>query len=199
MHGVIDRQTARKNEIARRYLRPKKFELDRHRIRELSTLARHRHPDGRGDFVLRETPLGKTLAIALITHHHHQRNRAQWLFQFCRDRAPWLDPDEIEIGRLLPHKADELGRLLHLTSAERDTLKIRTIAPCDQTRAQRQALRKAKKRERDRERQRLKRKVAGAVTREQYLAKSRSRLKPWVPQGISRAKWYRQAAARETG
>jgi hypothetical protein len=167
----------------------KEILLNRTRHRELNKLARSRYPDGQGDYELPETKIGMHIALAILTHRAKSpSNRPEWLFEFCRDRAPWLDPDAIHFKELYPRKAEELGHLIQLRDAERDGLKIRTIAPCDLTPAER----KAKKRKRDRERRSLKRRAAGAIPRAQYLAQSKSRSQPWLAEGISRRTWERQ-------
>lgn len=185
----------KRREIAHRCSRRQKdFSLDDQRFRDLSKLARFWHPDGHGDYVLPDTPNGRYLAIALITHRRHHPNLMQWLIQFSCERAPWLEPDEIDVARLRPHKADILGRLLQLTASDRAELSITTIGACDQTREQRAALRKAKKQEQ----QRSRRRTAGSMPREEYEAKSLSRLTPWKAEGISRSTWYRRQRAIET-
>ena len=164
------------------------------RVRELSRLARDQYPDGLGDYTLPETPIGQHLAIALITHLHRagQRN-GQWLYNFCSERVPWLDPDEIDATKLLPDKAPILGKKLELTAERRDKLHITSIAPCDQTPEQRAAIRKARKRERDREYRRRKRIKANSMRRDQWLAAhSSERDQPWLRHGISRATFFRQ-------
>jgi hypothetical protein len=47
-----------------------------------------------------------------------QRN-GSWLFVLCRDRIPWLDPDDIDPAKLIPDKAQTLGRKIGLTAAMR--------------------------------------------------------------------------------
>lgn len=173
------------------------YDPNNRRIRELSKLAKERYPDGCGDYVLPDTPVGQRLAVALITHLACAGPRkSRWLSNFCAARVPWLDPDEIDVTQLHPDRAQELGNLLQLTAAVRDELHITTIAPCDQTPEQRAALRKERKRLRDRERRRAQRQAARRMTRAAYLAaNSVSKTKPWLALGISRATWFRR---RET-
>lgn len=47
-------------------------------------------------------------------------------------------------------------------------------------------------RERDAERKKAKRAAAGAMTREEYESQSKSKLKPWEAEGVSRRTWYRR-------
>jgi hypothetical protein len=159
--------------------------LDVLRVGDLSKLARQRYSDGNRDYVLPETADGRLLAMSIITHQRFKPD--DWVFNFCRDRAPWLDPRDIDRSQLRPQKADALGCDLGLTSEARTRLGIHTIGPCDQTRAYRLALAKERKREKDRVRRHQ-----GRQPRTEYLAShSTSRTKPWEAEGMSRAKWYR--------
>ena len=177
----------------RRTLKQQDFLFDRVRVRELSKLARLRHPDGHGDYILPDTPAGRYLAIAIITHFQRRPGkRGEWLFQFCRERAPWLDPDEIDVTQLRPCKAEKLGARLQLTAAERTAPGIVSIAPCDQTAEQRATQRKERRRQRERDRRRQKREAKGGMTRAQWEANSKSRGRPWELEGVSRATWYRR-------
>ena len=90
------------------------------RIRELSKFARELFPDGGGDYVLPETLTGHHLAVALITHLARASQRTgNRLVNFCRDRAPWLDPDDVDVTAVRPDKASDLGVKLGLTAALR--------------------------------------------------------------------------------
>lgn len=188
--NVIERERARKSR--RLSHRQQDFLLDRRRVSELSKLARLRHPDRQGDYVLPET--ARHLAMAIITHLLRRPGaKGAIIFQFCHERAPWLDPNEIDMAQLLPSKAEALGKRLQLTTAERTQLGITTIAPCDQTAEQRAAARKERRRQYDRERQRQKREAERGMTRAQWeAAHSLSRSKPWEAEGVSRRTWYRR-------
>jgi hypothetical protein len=167
--------------------------LDRLRTCELNRLARHRHPDGQGDYALPDTPTGHNLALAIVAHRlRRPGDQRKWIFQFCRQRASWLVPDEIEVAWLHPEKAKPLGDKIQLTAAERSLLRITTIAAWDQTAEQRLVLGKERKRERERERRRKKRAAAGCTPREQYEAGSKERTRPWEADGISKRTWYRR-------
>ena len=170
----------------RRTLKQQDFLFDRLRVRDLSELARLRHPDGHGDYVLPDTPAGRHLALAIITHWlRRPGERGKWLFQFCHDRAPWLDPNEIDVTQLRPSKAQKLGGKLQLTIAERTQLHITTIAPCDQTPEQGATLRKERRRQRERDRRRRKQEAKNGMTRAQWEATSKSRTRPWEAEGAS--------------
>jgi hypothetical protein len=195
MRDINEPQGSRKRAPTRKRRSRKQldFLFDRARVGELSKLARLRHPDGGGDYTLPETPTARHLAIAIITHLlRRPGGKAMTLFQFCRERAPWLDPDEVGLARLRSDKALALGDKLRLTAAERTHLRIRTIAPCDQTAEQRAALQRERKRARDRERQRQKREAAGRMTRRQYEATSMSQTRPWEALSMSRRTWERR-------
>jgi hypothetical protein len=114
--------------------------------------------------------------------------------------APWLAPTDAEamtdeIMRLPTCYrrpcSKELGERLRLTNAERERLKLWRIAPIDITIEECNEQRRAK--DRARKRKRYKR------SRADYLATSRSKLKPWEAEGISRTTWYeRRAKAART-
>jgi hypothetical protein len=111
--------------------------------------------------------------------------------------APWMQQDEaqplIQHLSVIPNyqklrTAEELGRILHLTNADRERLKLWRIRPCDMTAEQ--LANQAKKKERAR-RERARRK-RGIRTKEAYLAELASRPKPWVVEGISQRTWQRR-------
>jgi hypothetical protein len=183
MHDVVQIETQRNK-------RKPRYDPNNTRIRELSLIARRQYADGHGDYVLPETPSARSLARALITHlaRAGQRN-GPWLFNLCRDRIPWLDPDDVDPARLIPDKAQVLGRKIGLTPALRRELHITSIAACDETPEQRVA----RRRERDSAYRRRRRAQAGGVTRAEWLTRnSLSRSKPWHELGISRRTYYRR-------
>src|SRR5262245_47370976 len=115
--------------------------------------------------------------------------------------APWMAAEEAysvvqQIERTPPRlrnrTAKDLGRRLNVTNAEREHLKLRTIAPADMTDEQWSEWRKQKKRQCERLRLQRKRRQAGIRSRTIYLANSLSTQKPWQIQGISRRTWYRR-------
>jgi hypothetical protein len=114
--------------------------------------------------------------------------------------APWLTlAERAEIVRPIldaPQrwKADALAWRLHLTMEQRTMLGITTIGAIDMPKAQRTKRRK----QRDRDRLKAKRKQQGRTPRAEYEAKSLSRAKPWIAEGISRATWYRRRRAETT-
>ena len=118
--------------------------------------------------------------------------------------APWMQTDEaeelIQHLSLTPHyrkfrTAEELGRLLHLTNAERERLKLWRIRPVDMT-AQQLA---QQTKERERIRRAAQRRKKGIRTKEAYLAELADRPKPWLPEGISRRTWERRRSSSKSG
>ena len=82
--------------------------------------------------------------------------------------------------------SDMIAARLHVSYAERESLKLFTIGAYDADKSTRTRRRKQRKRDRDRQRAAAKRKAQGATPHEQSL----SRLKPWLSEGMSRTKWY---------
>ena len=115
--------------------------------------------------------------------------------------APWTQAEEIEVLirhlDLTPHyqkvrTAEELGRLLHLTNAEREPLKLWRLRPIDMT--PEQLAQQTNKRERIR--RAAQRRKRGIRTRDAYLAELAARPKPWLTEGISRRTWERRQKQR---
>jgi hypothetical protein len=111
--------------------------------------------------------------------------------------APWMAAEEREAyvkhvwgldiyERTLT--AQELGKRLGLTNAEREALKLWPFRPIDKT--EEEIAEQAKARER--ERRARKRRERGVRTREAYLAELASRPKPWKAEGVSRRTWERR-------
>jgi hypothetical protein len=131
----------------------------------------------------------------MINHMIMLADGRRRVLDWCTRCAPWfLEEAESMVEQLTvrPKKyaADTLARLLNLTSAERDRLKIHTIGAVDLNKAGR----KRRRLEKDRLAKKAKRIASGATPR----AQSASRTKPWKAAGISRSKWYaEQRAARE--
>jgi len=111
--------------------------------------------------------------------------------------APWLPPDEAErlarsIAAMPRHwlmaKADNIGKRMRLSYADRERMNIHTIGSFDVDKAARAELR----RKRDRQRKLEQRRADGAKPRAEYEANSLSRLKPWEKEKISRRTWERR-------
>jgi hypothetical protein len=118
--------------------------------------------------------------------------------------APWIDTAEayelVEAVLRKPEylkkiKADDLGKLINLTYAERKKLGIRTIAPADLSPEEFEARRKERRRENDRARKTHKRRQAGVRSRTTYRATALRKLRPWERLGISERTWYRRGGS----
>jgi hypothetical protein len=84
------------------------------------------------------------------------------------------------------HGPKTLGHELNFTGAEWRELRLRTIAPIDMTKEERDqdtGLRK-------RQRMRLKRRKEDRIPRAVYEANSLTRTKPWETLGMKRRTWY---------
>lgn len=118
---------------------------------------------------------------------------------FARMGADIFTDDEIDIAaddakqrddRLA--NADALAEMIDLQYEDRKRLGIFTIGAVDMTKRQRANARKQRKLEHDRIKRKAKRRERGAPSREQYLAESLSRAKPWEAEGVSRRTWERR-------
>ena len=114
--------------------------------------------------------------------------------------APWMSPDDREM--YVKHvwgldtyqrtqTAEEIGKLLGLTNAERQALKLWRFLPIDATREEIEAQRKTRRNENRRAKMRAK----GVRPREVYLAASLNKQSPWEAEGISRRTWERRRVA----
>jgi hypothetical protein len=108
--------------------------------------------------------------------------------------APWMPAEERDAyvkhvwgldryQRIMTGR--EIGEQLNLTCAEREELKLWPFKPADKTDEELAELTKARRNQRRRER-------SGSRSRATYLAELKSKPKPWVTQGISRAAYYRK-------
>jgi hypothetical protein len=184
-------------EIRRRYRRRGKIGMSTLRTAELDRLFTHRYrgnilPDddaGRGDVRFMLHTLGRR-------SDPMQRIEA-WLAQ----RAPWFVGDERDrlveavMDNPLRWRADTLGKMLGLTTADRTMLKIHTIGPIDSTAAERKEARRLA----DVERKRQIRRTAGKPLRADRNRNSVNSQAPWKAQGISRRTWFRRRANRRPG
>lgn len=110
--------------------------------------------------------------------------------------APWMAAERAKqiaaeiAAKPMRLKADTLGRLLNVTTAERDRLGIWQIGAVDLD----AVTRKERRRQRDRERKARQRHVEGRVSRDQYRATALSNTQPWLALGICRRTWERRRA-----
>jgi hypothetical protein len=99
-----------------------------------------------------------------------------------REVASRIEKKRLKFG------SDTIGKKLRVTYNERSAIKLTTIGCYDVSKAERAQLRK----QRDRLRHQARRRQSGATPRDQYLANSLSRQRPWLAESISRATWYRR-------
>ena len=111
--------------------------------------------------------------------------------------APWMTSPEMydliqRIEQTPPNQryrtAKDLGRRLNVTNAERERMRLWTIAPADMTEDELAEWRRAKRNQR----RRRKRQRDGIRSRMTFLAASLDRQKPWDKAGMSRRTWYRR-------
>jgi hypothetical protein len=169
--------------------KPKSETLRRLRVGDLRRVLRHRYGPTLPDDDAGRDDLGFLLeAISLDPKAPAEKMACE-----IEVIAPWLPTIEAKqlIGDLmnLPlhwrnRPAKEIGERLRLTNVEREGLRAWSIAPVDITADELREQRKAKKRARDRKRYKH--------TRADYEAKSKSKLKPWEAEGVSRRTWYRR-------
>lgn len=158
---------------------------------------------------LPDDDFGRLLLYVLACHVWHNRRRRcsadEAVAASAAHWAPWCGAEElsllIENVAEYPRKwdADELAVELGITIAVRDALGLTTIGGVDLDQAGR-AKRRAKK---SNDRRTKNRRAEGVVPRDQWLAEhSKTRSRPWVPLGMSKAKYYRlglHQVERETG
>jgi hypothetical protein len=188
-------RAAERAEIRRRYRRGK-IGMSTLRTAELDRLFDHRYrgiilPDddaGRGD-------------VRIMLHTLGRRSEPiQRIETWLACRAPWFvgeDRDrliEAVLDNPLRWRADTLGRMLSLTTAERTMLKIRTIGPIDSTAAERKEARRLK----SLERKRSIRRAAGKPLIAERTRNSVNSQAPWKAEGINRSTWFRRRARDRT-
>ena len=163
--------------------------IRRQRLGDLRRLLRHRYgpvlpDDDAGSEDLMDSLKPISLGPRPITRMRHEIELI----------APWAGTDSIidQVSRLPTYerkpKAKPLGQQMQVTNAEREALRLWTIAPADKTDEEMATHRKAK----ERARQARRRRERGAKPRAAYLAASLSRAKPWEAEGISRRTYYRR-------
>jgi hypothetical protein len=170
--------------------------LRRLRLGNLRTLFRHRYgaelPD---DDAGREDLREMLLPISIGPNANIKTRKAMEVW------APWLPIAEAtqlidQINRTpIYHRkpsAQQLGFRQRVTNAERERLRLWTIAPYDMTEKDIHEQRKAKRREKMRQL----REARGAKPRAIYEAEAISKAEPWLLETppISRRTWYRRRA-----
>ena len=185
--------------LSRRNRRPA-YNFSSHRIHEIERIRHKRGHDAldTDDADMYRIPIAQQLRRGHNAHTHEE------LLQELQRREPKAALDKLleAVDYVIDENsktmsADDLGKRLKLTAAERTAWKIRTIGACDQTKAQRAKLRRQNKRVRDRLRAAEKRKADGMTPRQLWLSNRLTATKPWAAEGISRATWYRQNTAKQ--
>ena len=174
--------------------RATKWELVRRlRYGAMLRLFRHRWghslPDddaGRGDLWLLVTNVSLASADPEKKMHHVIEMWAPWMS--AKERFAYV----AHVWGLDKHErtptAEELGRCLGVTNAERNALRLWPFLPIDATAEELAEQAKL----RDRERRARKRREKGVRTREVYLAEFKIKPRPWIAEGLSRAAYYRK-------
>jgi hypothetical protein len=157
------------------------------RLNEIARVVKHRH--GR----LPETDDRATYLQAAAWQLNPRHGDLHFALEnWCRRVGATLPTEQINqiVEENKPRKlsADRLAKKLKVTDAERTALKLTTIGACDVTKAERLRRRK----DRHRQAQQARRRARGVIPRDQYLAHSASRTKPWEALGISRRTWERR-------
>ena len=179
-------------EIRRRYRRRGKIGMSTLRTAELDRLFTDRYrgnilPDddaGRGDVRIMLHTLGR------------RSDPIQRIDAWLAQRAPWFAGEERDrlinavMDNPLRWRADTLGKMLRLTTAERSQLKIHTIGPIDSTAAERKEARRLA----DVERKRQIRRAAGKHHSADRMRNSVNSQAPWKAEGINRSTWFRRRA-----
>jgi hypothetical protein len=185
-------RAAERAAIRKRYRGRGKIGMSTLRTSELDRLFTHRYrgnilPDddaGRGDVRIMLHTLGR------------RSDPIQRIDSWLASRAPWFIGEERDklidavMDNPLRWRADTLGKMLGLTTADRAMLKIRTIGPIDSTAGERREARRVA----NIERKRQIRRAAGKPLRADRMRNSVNSQAPWKAQGISERTWFRRRA-----
>ena len=162
-------------------------------LRELLTLMRARYGAER----FPDTEIGRHATFIAAHTLFGLKGAPERLLALFRDRAPWMPASEVkaivrDLGKTQGRRfrAETIGKRLEVTQAERAALgltQMRAIDAADPTAP-------ASIRVRNGRNQTDKRRKAGAIPREQYVAQALTASKPWASLGISRRTWERRRA-----
>jgi hypothetical protein len=167
--------------------RAAQFNFARRRLNEIARVVMHRH--GR----LPATDDRPIYLKAAAWHLNPRDGDLHFALEnWCRRVGATLPSEQINriVEDTKPWKlrADRIAKMLKVTDAERTALRLTTIGACDVSKTERLRRRK----ERHRAAQQARRRKRGVMPRDQYLALSLSRTKPWEALGISRRTWERR-------
>ena len=158
------------------------------RLRDLSRL------------IVDRTPLDDVAAckfLEIVANHcpTDEMPRPKWLRMWVsQNHLPCTGRHIAQVCAATPqtYTDDELGRLLAVTFADRQRLKLWSFGACDVPKAERRRLAAITKRGRDRQRAADRRHAQGAKPR----AKSASRTKAWLAAGFKNRKAWERAGNR---
>jgi hypothetical protein len=179
-------------EIRRRYRRRGKIGMSTLRTAELDRLFTHRY---RGD-ILPDDDAGRGDVRIMLHTLGRRSDPIQRIDIWLAQRAPWFVGEERDrlvdavMDNPLRWRADTLGKMLRLSTADRALLKIRTIGPIDSTAAERKEARRLA----GIERKRTIRRAHGIRERAKPDGKSINAQAPWKAEGIDRRTWFRRRA-----
>jgi hypothetical protein len=162
------------------------------RIGDLHKLFRRRYGD---QYEFPDDDAGREDLRVLVDHYSLACPSV--IPKVLKERAPWLTGIERDdfLQEVTRHPrfwpSRELAIKLNLAEAERGRLKIQTIAAVDVTDEERTQMRKTS----NAELQRAKRRAQGAKSRDERLASSKSRTKPWLALGLGRSVYYAKLKA----
>jgi hypothetical protein len=169
------------------------FSLAAKRTREIAMLVLHRH---RG---LPDTD-DRDVYLELAAHHLKPKdgdipfalgNWARRLGATLPERE-LIRIAETARAKRRQFKADTIGKILRVTYEERCAARISTIGCIDVSKTERTKRRK----ERRLVEKQNSRRNCGIIPRREYIAKSLTRTKPWLAEGISRRTWYRRRSTQ---
>jgi hypothetical protein len=185
-------RAAERAEIRQRYRRRTRPGMSTLRCAELDRLFDHRY---RGD-VLPDDDSGRGDVRIMVHTLGRRSDPMQRITAWLARRAPWFVGEERErlidavMENPLRWRADTLGRMLGLTTADRSLLRICTIGPIDSTAAERKEARRLK----SIERKRSIRRAAGKPLCTERTRNSVNSQAPWKAAGIDRSTWFRRRA-----
>jgi hypothetical protein len=173
----------------------KEFDLSNLRVNELARLV-----EARGGIASDAVLLAVAQSLLWVRSINFNRTDLlpRRLSDWARKNAPTVSKTRVmeaveqASDHPYPQGADRLAGSIGLGYAERQRLKIKSIGADDATKQQRKEFAKERKRICDRIRRERQRREAGALPREEFLARSATRNQPWRDDGVSRRTWYRR-------
>lgn len=179
------------------------------RLREIEALIELRHggqvPETDDPSYIEAAAYAMNARIKVLASRGISRELDTSIHGWCSMFAPWALPRAGEIirpiinrleGRVHDLDRQTVSRLLCVKLSEYNVLRFSSLAPVDLPWEMFQKLTKGIKRRKDRERQTAKRRDAGVMDRQQWLAKSLSKTRPWEAEGVSRRTWERRRKAK---